>query len=46
MNKENIQVIKLSTEYYKKGDRLIYSRVISPVKRKSTGFQILDEEVH
>ena len=38
-------VVSLSTQYYKRGDTLVVSKNLRTLKRQSTGFDILNEEI-
>jgi hypothetical protein len=40
-----LEVIRLSTEYYKRGERFYCSRIISPLARMSKGYRPFSEDV-
>ena len=45
MTKKNRTVVRLKTETYKKGNSYYVSKVLTSLKRKSTGFDILNDSV-
>lgn len=45
ITKENITVVRLTTEYYKQGSAYKLTKKLTPLKRKSKGFNILDNEI-
>ncbi|OQB69705.1 MAG: hypothetical protein BWX92_03844 [Deltaproteobacteria bacterium ADurb.Bin135] len=42
---DNLEVVRLSTEYYKRGRNFYYSRVISPLTKLSKGWGPFEDEV-
>jgi len=45
MKKDNFTIVRLSTESYKKGNSFVLSKVLTTLKRKSKGFDILNDGV-
>ncbi|AFK66714.1 hypothetical protein COPG_00118 [Colwellia phage 9A] len=41
----NITVVQLRTEAFKKGNSYAVTKLLSPLKRKSNGFNILDDQI-
>ena len=42
---EDKTVVRLKTEVYTSGNRLVIKRTLSNLKRKSTGFNLLEDEI-